>query len=154
MLSSAVLVVAHHGSSWLSKSCPTWCLNEVACNSVQHTGRTSGALHEQTLLQRTVRAKGTAGLGCWSDMKCLGAQVGDGTKATNESAVSPILNFTMVSPAGNSSDYPFRYGVTADLGQTVYSYSTVHGLMVSSLGPFCSATSTTVAADATSCSAM
>lgn len=66
-------------------------------------------------------------------------QVGDGTKAANESAVSPILNFTMVSPVGNSSDYPFRYGVTADLGQTVYSYSTVHGLMVSSLG-FCSAT--------------
>lgn len=56
-------------------------------------------------------------------------RVGDGTKAANESAVSPIMNFTMVSPFGNSSDYPFRYGMTADLGQTVYSYNTAHGLM-------------------------
>ena len=59
--------------------------------------------------------------------------MGDGTKAANESAVSPIMNFTMVSPFGNSSDYPFRYGMTADLGQTVYSYNTAHGLMVSLL---------------------
>ena len=58
-------------------------------------------------------------------------QVGDGSKAANESAVSPIMNFTMVSPFGNASDYPFRYGVTADLGQSVNSYNTVHGLMVS-----------------------
>ncbi len=58
-------------------------------------------------------------------------QVGDSTKAANESAVSPIMNFTQVAPYGNSSDYPFRYGVTADLGQTVYSNGTVYGLMVS-----------------------
>lgn len=73
--------------------------------------------------------------------------MGDGSKAANESAVSPISNFTMASPAGNSSDYPFRYGVTADLGQTVYSYSTVHGLMVSFSHTFCSAMVSAVAAD-------
>lgn len=55
-------------------------------------------------------------------------KVGDSTKAANESAVSPVMNFTMVSPHGNASDYPFRYGVTADLGQTVYSNATVYGL--------------------------
>ncbi len=58
------------------------------------------------------------------------AQVGDSSKAANESAVSPVVNFTMVSPYGNASDYPFRYGVTADLGQTVYSNATVYGLQV------------------------
>ena len=58
------------------------------------------------------------------------AQVGDSSKAANESAVSPVMNFTMVSPYGNASDYPFRYGVTADLGQTVYSNATVYGLQV------------------------
>lgn len=40
------------------------------------------------------------------------------------------MNFTMVSPFGNSSDYPFRFGMTADLGQTVYSNQTAYGLMV------------------------
>ena len=58
-------------------------------------------------------------------------QVGDGTKAANESSISPIMNFTMASPFGNASDYPFRYGMTADVGQTLYSYQTVTGLMVS-----------------------
>lgn len=75
------------------------------------------------------------------------AQVGDGTKAATESAVSPILNFSMVTPAGDSSDYPFRYGVTADLGQTVYSNSTVHGLMVSPSWTFCGGMVSAVAAD-------
>lgn len=56
-------------------------------------------------------------------------RVGDSTKAANESAVSPVMNFTHVAPFGNSSDYPFRYGCTADLGQTVYSNGTAYGLM-------------------------
>ena len=60
-------------------------------------------------------------------------QVGDPTKAANESALSPIMNFTQVAPAGNASDFPFHYGVTADLGQTVYSNATVFGLMVRQL---------------------
>ena len=41
------------------------------------------------------------------------------------------MNFTHVAPYGNASDYPFYYGVTADLGQTVFSNATVFGLMVS-----------------------
>ena len=40
------------------------------------------------------------------------------------------MNFTHVAPFGNSSDYPFRYGCTADLGQTVYSNGTAYGLLV------------------------
>ncbi|KAL3152817.1 hypothetical protein ABBQ38_012398 [Trebouxia sp. C0009 RCD-2024] len=56
-------------------------------------------------------------------------RVGDPTKAANESALSPIMNFTQVAPFGNASDYPFYYGCTADLGQTAYSNATVYGLM-------------------------
>ena len=66
---------------------------------------------------------------CWHDS--LHVQVGDSTKAANESAVSPIMNFTHIAPFGNASDYPFYYGLTADLGQTVYSNTTAYGLMVS-----------------------
>ena len=40
------------------------------------------------------------------------------------------MNFTQVAPMGNSSDFPFRFGITADLGQTVYSNMTAYGLMV------------------------
>lgn len=60
----------------------------------------------------------------------VASQVGDPTKAANESALSPIMNFTQVAPFGNASDYPFYYGCTADLGQTAYSNATVYGLMV------------------------
>lgn len=84
------------------------------------------AFHEPALLQfgviGTMERSG-------SDV-FIALQVGDPTKAANESALSPIMNFTQVAPFGNASDYPFYYGCTADLGQTVYSNATVYGLMV------------------------
>lgn len=64
-------------------------------------------------------------------------RVGDSTKAANESAVSPIMNFTQVAPMGNSSDFPFRFGITADLGQTVYSNMTAYGLMADGAQAIC-----------------